>query len=492
MKLKLMSKLKPYISVTQATWLLLLLITLLHLLIAGRVGLSDAESNYALYGVHLQLSYFDHPPLVGWLQAIVIPFAHSDFAMRLWPMVINIGWSWTLFQLAKTLFTKENPWLPFISVAITQSAIVLNVLGVALLPQAPFLLFALLAILFLYRAIESERLGNFILLGLCLGLAALSEYTAILLVVVVVLYVITSKWQLLFSYKLWLSGIIAIILSLPVFYWNCQHHWISFHYQTGHVLSQQQNWSLWLFLYNQLLQFFAYSPGIYIFGLLATTAAFSAWKDHTTRLLVLLILVILFFFAYAAGYKAQHPHWTAVAWVGSSILSARYLCHHWQKIWVKLGVYFSLAYSLVIILLLHFYIIFSVPKLPIDKNPFIALQGWQQAASVGKSLAQVKRLRLLFTPRRIDAIIIAWYSNMPVKISKENTVVSQQSLWYGQPTNGDDGILIIPYSAATPATTGTKPGEFKHCDFLKLLNIKKHQQLINQFKFYSCYGYIGK
>jgi len=481
--------LKHPLSVKQATWFLLLLITVLHGLIAGRVGLSVDEGNYALYGLHLQLSYYDHPPMVGWLQAMIIPFNHSNFAMRLWAMMLNIGWSLALFQLAKTLFPKENSWLPFISLAIAQSAIILNLLGMALIPQVPFLLFSLLVILFLYRAIDDEGLGNFILLGLCLGFAALSEYTAILLAVVVVLYTITSKWQLLFSYKLWLSALIAIVVSLPVFYWNYKHHWIGFYYQTEHGL-RQQHWSLWFLLKSQLAQLFAYSPGIYLFGLIATISSFSSWKDHSTRLLILLVSVILLFFGYASGYNITLPHWTAVAWVASSVLSARYLCHHWQKIKIKLGVYFSLAYSLVIILWLHFYIIFSLPQLPIDKNPIIDLQGWQQAALMSKSLAQTKQLSL-FVINWTDASRIAWYAKMPVKISQFATV-SQQSLWYGQPIKGDDGILIIPYHRQISTTEGTEPGEFKHCHFLKLLDIKKHHQLVNQFKFYACYGYIGK
>ena len=56
-----------------AVWLLVGGI-MLHLALATSIGLSPDEAHYALYGAHLDFSYFDHPGLVGWLQA---PFVHA-------------------------------------------------------------------------------------------------------------------------------------------------------------------------------------------------------------------------------------------------------------------------------------------------------------------------------------------------------------------------------------------------------------------------------
>ena len=49
-------------------WAMLALGTGLHLALALAVNLSVDEAHYALYASHLDWSYFDHPPLVGWLQ----------------------------------------------------------------------------------------------------------------------------------------------------------------------------------------------------------------------------------------------------------------------------------------------------------------------------------------------------------------------------------------------------------------------------------------
>jgi 4-amino-4-deoxy-L-arabinose transferase-like glycosyltransferase len=46
----------------------LLALVLLHLAIGASIGLSVDEAHYLLYAAYPDWSYFDHPPLVGWVQ----------------------------------------------------------------------------------------------------------------------------------------------------------------------------------------------------------------------------------------------------------------------------------------------------------------------------------------------------------------------------------------------------------------------------------------
>ena len=48
--------------------------TLLRLGVAPTFGLGVDEAHYLLYAVHLDLSYVDHPPLVGWIHAVFYTF----------------------------------------------------------------------------------------------------------------------------------------------------------------------------------------------------------------------------------------------------------------------------------------------------------------------------------------------------------------------------------------------------------------------------------
>lgn len=48
----------------------IIVVAILRLTLAPFVGLGVDEAHYVLYALNLDLSYFDHPPLVGWFQYI--------------------------------------------------------------------------------------------------------------------------------------------------------------------------------------------------------------------------------------------------------------------------------------------------------------------------------------------------------------------------------------------------------------------------------------
>lgn len=86
------------------------------------------------------------------------------------------------------------------------------------------LLFGLLSIRFLYRALYRHEHGNWLWLGIALGLAGLSKYTAITLVMVCLLATLLQhRLTVLAVFKRWqVWGAIglALVLILPVLYWN--------------------------------------------------------------------------------------------------------------------------------------------------------------------------------------------------------------------------------------------------------------------------------
>ena len=66
----------------------LLLVTVIHFVFGFILGLSVDEAHYALYALHPDLSYFDHPPLVGWLQVLPVKLNWNDGWLRLVPELI--------------------------------------------------------------------------------------------------------------------------------------------------------------------------------------------------------------------------------------------------------------------------------------------------------------------------------------------------------------------------------------------------------------------
>ncbi|HIE40334.1 MAG TPA: hypothetical protein EYP76_02770, partial [Thiomicrorhabdus sp.] len=92
----------------RASLFLVSFISLLHLFLAFHVELGGDEAHYALYGLMPDWSYFDHPPMVGWLQAIPMWFAPYDWSARLVPIGLYILLNTLLYRVTIELFCKRS------------------------------------------------------------------------------------------------------------------------------------------------------------------------------------------------------------------------------------------------------------------------------------------------------------------------------------------------------------------------------------------------
>lgn len=476
------------LSPSSATLLLIVISTLLHLLVAGRVELSGDEAHYALYGANLDWSYFDHPPLVGWLNALVLFFSQSDFALRILPILMFAGVSLVIYRLAIELFPETNPWIGFVSVAILQSGFLFHIIALAMIPETPLLLFSLLAVHFLWKAVKDNQLKYWIYLGLCFGLAGLSKYTAITLVVTALLFVhVSHRWEVARSPGPWLALIISFLLITPVLYWNATHDWMSFSYQLGHGFHKPE-WSITRFIITQAAQFAVYSPGIYILGLWALIAGFRQWHHPGIKLILVFTLPIFLLFNWGGGYEESLPHWTSLAWAGLSPLTARWLMTNWRRVWVKIATWLSGGYSLVLILLLHSLLFYPWLDLPEDKNILRDLYGWREATAKARSLGE----EMAKTPGDKPVIMVnnwslasrlAWYS-YPEPLIVSDKRVDQFDLWYGGPENISRGIMVIPSYFKHKQTMKTK---FHSCNHIDNLAVKHHGHTQVTYYFYECY-----
>lgn len=477
----------------QATWLLIAAATLMRMIAAGGVGLSVDEAHYALYGLHLDWSYFDHPPMIGWLQAIALKFSATDFSMRVIPLLLFAGTSWMLYRVSLTLFPNETPWLGFFSVALLQSGVIFQLIGMAMLPDTPLLLLGLLLLRVLHAIVIEGRVRYWLWLGVLLGLAALSKYTSITLLVTVLLALTISKqWRQLRSPWPWLSIVAGGILILPILYWNYRHNWISFLYQFHHGTGKS-SWDWMRFFASEGAQLLAYGPGLFVFGLIALLAGFKHWRESGIWLCLSFSLPVLLLFGMGAGYEMTLPHWTSMGWAGLAPLTAYWLHRHWRSLWVRIGVRAAIVYSAVVIAIV--FSEFTLPWMPFNDNanPLRDLYGWQQAAQRAEQLrtemgsGQPGSEPLLFTENWTYASRLAWYAR-PQAVQVTDTRYDQFDLWFGSPKNDARGILLLwPDQGAAPSTGGV--GQFTACRLRDSLPVNFHGHLISTFSFYVCHGF---
>lgn len=471
---------------------LTLTVALLHLLVAGRVPLSADEAHYALYGLHLDWSYFDHPPLVGWLQALVLPFSQSEFALRLWPIALGTATSLVIYIFARRLFPQQSPWLGFWSVVFYQSGLLFQALGLALVPETPLVLFTLLALLALLRALERAQRRDWLLFGLCLGLAGLSKYTAVTVALSAVLFVVLQKrLDVLRTPGPWLAVLVAALLISPVLCWNATHDWISFRYQLGHGF-RPKDWAWSRVGISQAGQVFAYAPGIYVFGLIALVAGFREWRERGVQLSLLLVLPVLLLFVSGSGREETLPHWTALAWAGVAPLAVRWLMAHRSRRPVCALVNFSAGYSLFLILAVHVVLLFPNLPFPGKKHPLAPLAGWpaaaERAASLRRELATEQPGAVLMVPNWSFASRLAWYAR-PLPVQVADARFDQFDLWFGTPAPGAAGVMVVPDIALKSAQRVL--ARFGACAEREPLPVYAGESVIVTFHFYFCRDYRG-
>jgi hypothetical protein len=206
---------------------------LMRLVFAGMMGLGIDESYMVSAGRHLQLSYFDHPPLSWWLtwSAVHLFNSETELVVRL-PFIVLFGLStWLMYRIGEILFSARAAlWA---AVTFNLAPIFGVTTGSWVLPDGPLDCALLGLVLCLVRALSSYDLRWWIGVGVCGGLALLSKYTAVLTIAGIGLYLVTQstdrRW--LFRPEPYMAALIAAALFSPVLIWNAQHEWTSFVFQ---------------------------------------------------------------------------------------------------------------------------------------------------------------------------------------------------------------------------------------------------------------------
>ncbi len=472
------------------TWGLIFVSTLLHLVVSG-VGLGADEAHYALYGYNLDWSYFDHPPMVGWLQAIILPFSESNFALRLIPTVLFIATSWVLYRLVLDLFPHHSEWLGFFSVAYYHSGLMLQLIGFSMLPESPLLLFSLLVVWRFYHLIESNKAQDWILLGLFVGLAGLSKYTAITLVFSLIFLMLwEKKIEFLKNWNFYLALLIAVILIMPVLYWNNIHDWSSFKYQIDHGTGSS-SWEFENWLITLIVQLVVYSPGIFVIGLIAIFSSIRQFDHRGFRFLIAFALPVFILFGWSSGYEKGLPHWTALFWVLVGPLAIAWIMRYWKASRLVRGFcYFSILYSVVVNILVFSQMYNSWMPLEVDKNFVRGMYGWQGAASEAERLSGLQNNEkvaetILFSTHWTFASRLAWYAR-PITVKVLDNRDDQFDIWYGSSNIGDSGILVVPYEAKDDSEVSLIQARFESCALVGDYQEKRINRVVNSFDFIYC------
>jgi hypothetical protein len=340
--------------------------TALRLAVAPTFGLGTDEAHYVLYARFLDLSYFDHPPLVGWTHALFYyTLGTNEFLARLPAILLFIVTSLLCHRLVLSVSGKRPALLAIVAL---NSSFLLSGLGLMLLPESLLLPFVFILIFTVLRLEHDPELNNFILLGLVLGLAGLAEYTAILFVPPILIYgLIKKRYDILLNPRLIIAAIVALLIISPVIYWNVHTDFISFRYQSGHVVGGHLP-NFTKFFQALGAQFGAYSPPYFCLAFYGLYKAFRS-KNDVLLLSGLIGASILLFFLYSSLFKFALPHWSALFYVLFVPLGVAFLDQ--SPLRMKRGILvFSIGFSVVLALALQAELAVKAFRFPDFKSPF--------------------------------------------------------------------------------------------------------------------------
>ncbi|MDQ7042140.1 MAG: glycosyltransferase family 39 protein, partial [Sulfurimonas sp.] len=297
-----------------------------------------------------------HPPMIAYLIYFTNFISQSEWGIRLVPVLSMTISSLYLYKLT-ALISDEKTALN--AVLIISTVILTHAGYIFATPDAPLILFWTLSLYYSYKAIFEGKLIHFVLAGLFLGAMMISKYSAIMLVLSILIFIITKRRDLFLNPYLYLSGIIATAVVMPMLYWNYEHDWISFLFQLHHGSSDSYVIQPWLILEFVSSQFGVFSPvftWVLFYYLIKDRLYF---KDDKLYFIALSVVVIVGFFLYKSFYVSMAPSYSGPAYIGGAIL----LSIIFKKYELKKTFAIGLGIALFLTLLVRVALLTNLPQL---------------------------------------------------------------------------------------------------------------------------------
>lgn len=355
-------------------WLLTFITTLIRTSIIGCIGLTVDEAHYWVYSKFLDLSYYDHPPVIGYLIKIFTDiFGTNEFAVRFPSVLIFIFSSWIIFLATRKIFEEK---VAFITIVLLNILPVFSFLGaVVTIPDSPLSLFWSLSFYIFILIIQNNKKYYWYLLGFIIGFGLLSKYTAILIFPSIILFLICSKehrfW--LKQKEIYISMIIAFLCFIPVILWNLQNNWASFGFQLQHGFGKTlPDFSATLFFRSIGAQAGYVSPFLFLFY---CYAVYKSIKEYYVSKQINILFVISFslptlvFFNSIATFNEILPHWPAMGYLILTIYIAYLTIKFWNNLKFRKFMYIACSFALLMNILVPVQAIFK----PLSVEPFLKL-----------------------------------------------------------------------------------------------------------------------
>lgn len=387
-------------------WGLLLVVLIWKLFAGAQLGLIFDECYYWVWSLHLQACYFDHPPLVAWVIAAGHALlGHNTMAVRLGAILSGPLLAIAGRQLGKEMFghAAGNRAGIFLTLApIFAGNSFLTTPDTMLIPAWAF------AMLFAWRGSRpGSPMAWWLASGASAGVGMLSKYTMVLFFAGLGFLWLVSpgKRRRLFLGGV-MAGIVALIIFLPVIWWNSRHGWVSFAHQLNHGFHNEHRH---LINFQNLADYAVFlvvlvSP---VLGLLCFRTATSRMGDDHFRFLGCFFWPVVAFFGFSAAKAHIEANWPMAAFV-SGLLMVAGDWERYGKAWRKAALFVLLIADLGAVIGISILLFPGAVTLPLrnstpDMAFLVKITGSERiASSASRAVAELQaRLSEILGPREV-------------------------------------------------------------------------------------------
>ncbi len=413
----------------------------------GPLDLGPDEAQYWDWSRTLQLSYYSKPAMVTWIHAL---FANTfgligisgEVLVRLPAVLIHGLSAMIVYKLAADFKgEKAGVW----AFAMYQVVPIFAAGGLLMVPDVVTGLFWLMALGMLAKMDwhwTDKPLKPFILLGLVIGLAGLSKYSAGIFYPLLFLFLLVDenrrKW--LFHSHIYVAGLTSLVVMLPVWIWNYQNAGVGLKHLAGQAGGEPG--SKWM---ETMPEFLAGQAGVWggilFIMLLMTwwcTKCKSCKKDEKAQLYFWMSFPIFaIFFVLSFSSKVQ-ANWPVLACLGGVILLAGYIADRGKVAkkfaiaGILLAAFVTSALHDTSIMRTTFKVVGAESAIP-KKDPMVTLKGWETTAH----MIDVLKSRIAGDPVVMvrsygDAAVLSYYLKGQPRVAYANpggNRMNQYDLW---------------------------------------------------------------
>ena len=479
----------------------LLALTLFRIAYAGWFELSLDEAYYWLWAQNLDLSYYDHPPMVAYLLALTGWLGESERIVRLSAILCGTGITWFVYMIASEVFNDRR--IGLVSAVLINLTPIFAIGSLIITPDAPLCLFWAASLYCGLKIIDTQRPIWWLALGVSFGLALLSKYNAALFAPSIFLFLLvsTENRHWLFRKEPYLAFALSMLIFSPVVYWNHLREWTSFKFQLAHGFDsgsfdivgklkdsaefwggQVGAYGLFLFLFFIIAAF-----GIGRLGL----------KDKRDDYLYLAFMSapMFLFFIVNSLRTSMEGNWSITAYIAAICATAGYVAIKADRIgdtasrWLKGGFGFSAIFAGLLIIYAHIQIVEPVLPMPQKLEISRRVYGWTTLANESdKRIKDMGENAFIIAARYQISTLLTFYTagHREAYITTGKGRFSYLGSLDHLP--GANALYVVETHRADLAQMSA---HFDKVEPDGKIRIERHGELIREFSFYRCYNYHG-